>query len=120
MKKLLLISALLLAGCSTNTANTIITAANNYNAAVQNFNAAVAAINGSIALTSQTIGPYCQAAKAAGQNLTTLAGNNTKAVDALNSTAAALNTYCIALPTDIQTAIQALTAAAVAAKNAKG
>lgn len=120
MRKLLLAAALscALAGCSTQTANNVISAASQYDAAVQNFTAAAAAINGSIALTSQTVGPYCSAAQTAGQNLVTLASGSSTATTALNTVAAALNSYCGALPTDIQGAIVALTNAAVAAKNA--
>ncbi|MDE2101784.1 MAG: hypothetical protein KGL39_31345 [Patescibacteria group bacterium] len=110
--------AAFLGGCSTQVANNVISAANTYDAAVQNFNAAAAAVNGSIALTSQTVGPYCAAAQTAGQNLVKLASNSSSATTALNTTAAALNAYCISLPTDIQGAIVALTNAAVAAKNA--
>jgi precorrin-4 methylase len=110
--------ALGLGACSTQVANNVISAANTYDAAVQNFKAAAAAIDGSIALTSQTVGPYCQAAQAAGQNLVKLASGNATVTTALNTTAAALDTYCIALPTDIQGAIVALTGAAVAAKTA--
>ena len=122
MRKLLAALALTLAsgllGCSTQVANNVISATAQYDSAVQNFNAAAAAISGSIALTSQTVGPYCSAAQTAGQNLVKLASGNAKATTALNTTAAALNSYCNALPTDIQGAIVALTNAAVAAKNA--
>ena len=110
--------ALSLGACSTQTANNVIAATTTYDNAVQNFNAAAAAINGSIALTSPTVGPYCSAAEKAGQNLATLASGNASVVTALNTTAAALNTYCIELPTNIQTAIVALTDAAVSAKKA--
>lgn len=122
MRKLLAVLALActLAGCSTQVANNVISAAAQYDAAVQNFNAAAAAINGSIALTSQTVGPYCSAAKTAGQNLVTLASGSSTAATALNTVAAALNSYCTTLPTDIQGAIVSLTNAAVAAKIAAG
>lgn len=118
MKKLLIAAALALAGCSAQTAQSIISATQTYDSAVQNFIAAADAVNGSIALTSQTVGPYCSAAETAGQNLVKLASGSTAATTALNTTAAALNAYCIALPTDIQGAIVALTNAAVAAKRA--
>lgn len=108
--------ALLLVGCSTNVANKVIAATNTYDNAVQNFVAAAAAVNGSIALTSQTVGPYCLAAQAAGKNLVNLVSPNQTAITALNTVAAALNQYCIALPTDIQGAVVTLTNAAVAAK----
>ncbi len=49
-----------------------------------------------------------------------LASGSTAAATALNTTAAALDAYCVALPTDIQTAVVALTNAAVAAKQAAG
>lgn len=121
MKRLIIpILALSLGACSTQVANNVISAANTYDAAVQNFNAAAAAINGSIALTSQTVGPYCSAAQTAGQNLVKLASGSSTATSALNTAAAALDAYCIALPTDIQGAIVALTNAAVAAKQAAG
>ena len=109
-----------LAACSASTANKVIAATTAYDNAVQNFNAAAAAINGSIALTSQTVGPYCSAAQVAGQNLVKLASGSATAATALNTTAAALDAYCTALPTDIQGAIVALTNAAVAAKTAAG
>lgn len=108
----------ILGACSTQTANNVIAAATTYDNAVQNFNAAAAAINGSIALTSQTVGPYCNAAQTTGQNLVKLAIGSATATTALNMTAAALDAYCTALPTDIQGAIVALTNAAVAAKQA--
>jgi hypothetical protein len=121
VKRLIIpILALSLGACSTQVANNVISAANTYDAAVQNFNAAAAAINGSIALTSQTVGPYCSAAQTAGQNLVKLASGSSTATSALNTAAAALDAYCIALPTDIQGAIVALTNAAVAAKQAAG
>ena len=106
------------AGCSTSTANKVISATQTYDNAVLNFQNAASAVNGSIALTSQTVGPYCAAAKTAGQNLVKLASGSATATAALNTTAAALNAYCQALPQDIQGAIVALTAAAVAAKKA--
>lgn len=118
MKKLILILALGLAGCSTNVANQVISATQTYDNALKNFQAAAEAIDGSIAVTSQTVGPYCLAAQAAGNNLVNLVSPNQTAITALNTVAAALDTYCISMPTDIQTAVVTLTQAAVAAKNA--
>jgi len=117
-KIIIVLFALALAACSTQTANNVIVATTTYDNAVQNFNAAAAAINGSIALTSQTVGPYCSAAQTAGQNLVKLASGTPSVATALNTTASALSAYCNMLPTDIQGAIVALTAAALAAKQA--
>lgn len=112
-----LLLAFTLGACSTSQLTAITNATTTYDNAVQNFNAAAAAISGSIALTSQAVGPYCNALLTAGSNLKKLTSNET-ITTALNSSAAALNQYCIAMPADIQGAIVALTAAAVAAKQA--
>ena len=120
MKRLIAIAglALSLGACSTQVANQVIAATATYDNAVQNFNAAAQAVNGSIALTSQAVGPYCSAAQTAGNNLVKLVSPNQTAITALNTVAASLNQYCIALPIDIQSAVVALTNAAVAAKTA--
>lgn len=109
---------LLFGGCTKQQADNVVNAASQYDDAVMNFQRATQAVNGSIALTSATMGPYCSALIAADKNIADLASKSPSATVALNSGAAALTSYCAALPQDIQGAITQLTAAAVAAKNA--
>lgn len=117
-KQIVVLLALALGGCTASQSAAIVAANQRYQAALQNFKNAEDAINGSIAMTSQTLGPYCAAAKSAGDNLVKITSGNSTATTALNTTATALTTYCNAMPTDIQSAIVTLTAAAAAAKQA--
>lgn len=115
MKKYIFI-CLLLAGCSNSQLSQINTALDQYDQAINNFNAAASRISSSIALTSQSLAGYCSDAKTVGVNLTGIVRSNSKALSALNSITAGLNTYCAAPPQDVGSAIVSLTAIIAAAR----
>lgn len=117
---LILAASLALGACSTQQADKVVAASEAYNSAVQNFQRAAAAVDGSVALTSATMGPYCADAIQAGKNLAELGSGSATVVSALNRTTAAVSSYCGALPQNTADAIVQLTAAAVAAKQARG
>lgn len=109
MKRLILVIAVALGGCSSNQVAKI-------QAASANYQAAVASINADIAATAPVVFKGCADLQKWAALIAPFIPNSGKAQQYFGAANGALNGYCQTVPTDIQGTAAAVAAAAVQAQ----
>lgn len=105
--------------CTTAQLTSFTGFATTYSQRLDNFDAAANAANVDIiARTSKTLANYCSAVIQVGKDIKSLARDTPSANTGLSTATAAITNYCTNLPTDISSAITAVSGSLVAARDA--